>query len=467
MHNAALRRARPRLALREAAGARRSCSRRRCARCPASGYRGANVTIPHKLAALALADARDRRRRGDRRGQHAHLRRTAGSRPTTPTPAACSTRSASRVAGARALVLGAGGAARAAAWALREAGAAEVRVWNRTAERAARARARARGGRARAPGRGRPARQRDLRRPRPGDVDGRGARGARGSTGSSRPRPWSTSSTARRRRDARVARGRARAGATRRRRPRGAGPPGRPQLRALDRPERAARGDAAARARPTERLPAAAGNTRRSLNMRPGCRYGALMAVPRPVLLALLGLALCSRPRSSPRAARTSDPASAPPDRHAGPAPGDEPGAGSAPTAERRAAADPSRRGRPPGEEAATTSRQHARARPVAGRSDASRSSSSSSPSPVPLTTPRTRRSPPEDAAPVARRMKGVRSSPPASSELAGYRPSSAGARRLAGARGRRSSAPGRQGPAARGLRRRAAACARRRGRAR
>jgi shikimate dehydrogenase len=33
-------------------------------------------------------------------------------------------------------VLGAGGAARAAAWALREAGASEVSVWNRTPERA-------------------------------------------------------------------------------------------------------------------------------------------------------------------------------------------------------------------------------------------------------------------------------------------------------------------------------------------
>jgi shikimate dehydrogenase len=37
-----------------------------------------------------------------------------------------------------ALVLGAGGSARAAAWALREAGASEVSVWNRTPERAER-----------------------------------------------------------------------------------------------------------------------------------------------------------------------------------------------------------------------------------------------------------------------------------------------------------------------------------------
>ncbi len=41
-----------------------------------------------------------------------------------------------RIAGATALVLGAGGAGRAAVWALTEAGAAEVRVWNRTPERA-------------------------------------------------------------------------------------------------------------------------------------------------------------------------------------------------------------------------------------------------------------------------------------------------------------------------------------------
>ena len=35
-----------------------------------------------------------------------------------------------------ALVLGAGGSARAVVWALREAGAREVSVWNRTPERA-------------------------------------------------------------------------------------------------------------------------------------------------------------------------------------------------------------------------------------------------------------------------------------------------------------------------------------------
>ncbi|MGH2744140.1 MAG: shikimate dehydrogenase [Thermoleophilaceae bacterium] len=101
---------------------------------PGSGYRGANVTIPHKLAAHALADER--------------------------TPAAAAIGAANTLSfedgrviadntdagglldalgedpsGKCVLVLGTGGAGRAAAWALREAGA-EVAVWNRTAERA-------------------------------------------------------------------------------------------------------------------------------------------------------------------------------------------------------------------------------------------------------------------------------------------------------------------------------------------
>lgn len=98
---------------------------------PGSGFAGANVTIPHKEAALALA--------------------------TEATPVATAIGAANTLtfedgairadntdaqaildvvpSGGRALVLGAGGSARAAIWALREAGA-EVTVWNRTAERA-------------------------------------------------------------------------------------------------------------------------------------------------------------------------------------------------------------------------------------------------------------------------------------------------------------------------------------------
>ncbi len=101
---------------------------------PGSGFRGANVTIPHKLAAHAIADEL--------------------------TPAAAAIGAANTLSfedggvladntdagglldalgedprGRSVLVLGAGGAGRAAVWALREAGA-EVAVWNRTPERA-------------------------------------------------------------------------------------------------------------------------------------------------------------------------------------------------------------------------------------------------------------------------------------------------------------------------------------------
>jgi shikimate dehydrogenase len=101
-----------------------------------SGFAGANVTIPHKHAALALAD----------RATDAALAIGAAN---TLSFAADGTISAENtdapglleaigepLAGRRALVLGAGGSARAAIWALREAGAGEVVVWNRTPARA-------------------------------------------------------------------------------------------------------------------------------------------------------------------------------------------------------------------------------------------------------------------------------------------------------------------------------------------
>ena len=99
-----------------------------------SGYRAANVTIPHKLAALEAADELSDAARAigaantltlDEDGRIAADNTDAGGLLDAlgePVPAT-------------ALVLGAGGAARAAAWALREAGA-EVTVWNRTAGRA-------------------------------------------------------------------------------------------------------------------------------------------------------------------------------------------------------------------------------------------------------------------------------------------------------------------------------------------
>jgi shikimate dehydrogenase len=102
---------------------------------PGSGYRGINVTIPHKRAAHDLADEltpaskaigavnmltyEDGRIEGDNTDAGGFID-ALGADPT----------------GWRCLVLGAGGSARAVVWALREAGAGEVSIWNRTAERA-------------------------------------------------------------------------------------------------------------------------------------------------------------------------------------------------------------------------------------------------------------------------------------------------------------------------------------------
>jgi shikimate dehydrogenase len=101
-----------------------------------SGYRAANVTIPHKLAACRLANELspeaeaigavntltlepDGRIRGDNTDGGGLIDALGEPVPAT------------------ALVLGAGGAARAAAWALSRAGA-EVTIWNRTSSRATR-----------------------------------------------------------------------------------------------------------------------------------------------------------------------------------------------------------------------------------------------------------------------------------------------------------------------------------------
>jgi shikimate dehydrogenase len=101
---------------------------------PASGYRGANVTIPHKLAAHALAD--ERTPAAGAIGAANTLSFEDGRVLADNTDAGGLLDALGEdPRGRRALVLGAGGAGRAAAWALREAGA-EVAVWNRTAERA-------------------------------------------------------------------------------------------------------------------------------------------------------------------------------------------------------------------------------------------------------------------------------------------------------------------------------------------
>ena len=102
---------------------------------PRAGFRGVNVTIPHKQAALALADRPDAAAAAigaanlllfdDDGSISAENTDAPALMQLLPGPAS----------GATALILGAGGSARAAAWALRQAGA-QVRVWNRTPERA-------------------------------------------------------------------------------------------------------------------------------------------------------------------------------------------------------------------------------------------------------------------------------------------------------------------------------------------
>lgn len=103
---------------------------------PEAGFRAANVTIPHKELALALADETTARAHAigaanaltfDDHG--------ASTADNTDAPALIAALPFSPE-GRTALVLGAGGSARAAVWALRSLGAAEVRVWNRTGERA-------------------------------------------------------------------------------------------------------------------------------------------------------------------------------------------------------------------------------------------------------------------------------------------------------------------------------------------
>lgn len=103
---------------------------------PAAGFVGANVTIPHKEAALALATSASPAAReigaantllfSQDGAIHADNTDAPGFLAALPV----------EPRGRTALVLGAGGSARAVVWALRQAGAAEVRLWNRTPERA-------------------------------------------------------------------------------------------------------------------------------------------------------------------------------------------------------------------------------------------------------------------------------------------------------------------------------------------
>lgn len=105
-------------------------------RLPWDGFVGVNVTIPHKSAALALADECSPAAAAIGAANTLSFGPDGIRAENTDAPGLLAALPAAP-AGRRALVLGAGGAGRAAVWALLSAGA-EVTVWNRTAERAAR-----------------------------------------------------------------------------------------------------------------------------------------------------------------------------------------------------------------------------------------------------------------------------------------------------------------------------------------
>nr|WP_282600141.1 shikimate dehydrogenase [Patulibacter sp. SYSU D01012] len=103
---------------------------------PRGGFAGANVTIPHKHLALEVADvATPAARAIGAANTLTVLEDGTIEADNTDAPGLIDCLGGD-VAGRTALVLGAGGSARACAWALRAAGAARVAVWNRTPERA-------------------------------------------------------------------------------------------------------------------------------------------------------------------------------------------------------------------------------------------------------------------------------------------------------------------------------------------
>jgi shikimate dehydrogenase len=98
------------------------------------GYTGANVTVPHKRAALTLADApSDVAREIGAANTLVFGAGAIGAHNTDADGFLAALPSSPR--DRRALVLGAGGAARAVVWALEREGA-EIEVWNRTPARA-------------------------------------------------------------------------------------------------------------------------------------------------------------------------------------------------------------------------------------------------------------------------------------------------------------------------------------------
>lgn len=101
-----------------------------------AGFAGANVTIPHKQAALALADSASLAAREIGAANTLSFAADGAiAAENTDAPGLLEALGL-QMRGRSALVLGAGGSARAAVWALTRAGA-EVSIWNRTPQRAA------------------------------------------------------------------------------------------------------------------------------------------------------------------------------------------------------------------------------------------------------------------------------------------------------------------------------------------
>lgn len=101
---------------------------------PGEGFAGVNVTVPHKLAALELADSVSQAARGIGAANTLSFSKSQVRAENTDGIGLIEALPQSP-SGLRALVLGAGGAGRACAWALQAAGA-EVSIWNRSAARA-------------------------------------------------------------------------------------------------------------------------------------------------------------------------------------------------------------------------------------------------------------------------------------------------------------------------------------------
>ena len=100
-----------------------------------AGFVGANVTIPHKQAALAVADEAGEEAAAIGAANTLSFADGRIRADNTDAPGLLAAID-EPVAGRSALVLGAGGSARAAVWALLGAGARDVMVWNRTPARA-------------------------------------------------------------------------------------------------------------------------------------------------------------------------------------------------------------------------------------------------------------------------------------------------------------------------------------------